>query len=84
MLLSKGKITEAPVENLPCWPHSGFHVHRGERIEADERPGREQVAAYILRAPLSQERMTYREETGEVIVLSGKKGRDKKVLSFRR
>ncbi|MFQ5904453.1 MAG: transposase [Candidatus Binatia bacterium] len=80
MLLSKGKITEALVENLLSWPHSGFHVHQGERIEADDRAGRERVAAYILRAPLSQERMTYREETGEVIVLSGKKGKEKKVF----
>ena len=35
------------MENLLSWPHSGFHVHQGERIEADDRAGRERVAAYI-------------------------------------
>ena len=81
MLRSKGTITEALVDNLLSWPHAGCHVHQGERIEADDQAGRERVAAYILRAPLSQARMTSREETGAVIVLSGKKGKEKTVVN---
>ena len=42
--------------------------------------GGERVAAYILRAPLSQEKMVDLEEKGEVIYRSGKKGGEKKVF----
>lgn len=44
---TKGKITEALMRNLLSWPYSGFHIHQGERIEIDDRAGRERVAAYI-------------------------------------
>lgn len=81
MLLSKGKVTEVPVENLLSWPHSGFYVPQGKRIDADDKMGRDRVAAYILRAPLSQEKMVYLKEKGEVIYRSGKKGGEKKVFS---
>lgn len=81
MLLSKEKITEALVENLLCWPHSGFHVHQGGRIESNDKAERERVAGYILRAPLSQEKMRYLEEKDQVIYQSGKKGSEKKVFT---
>jgi hypothetical protein len=32
MLKKEGKITDAVIENMMSWHHSGFHVHIGERI----------------------------------------------------
>jgi hypothetical protein len=32
MLKKEGKITDAVIENMLSWHHSGFHVHIGERI----------------------------------------------------
>lgn len=80
MLLSRGKVSAALVENLLSWPHSDFYVHQGKRIDSDDKMGRDRVAAYILRTPLSQ-KMVYLEEKGEVIYRSGKKGGEKKVFS---
>ena len=33
------------------WPHSGFHVHHGVRLEADDALGILQVARYAARDP---------------------------------
>lgn len=41
------------------WNHSGFHVYCGESIWPSDKEGMERLAQYIVRAPISQERMTY-------------------------
>lgn len=32
MLKKEGKITDAVIENMLSWRHSGFHVYTGDRI----------------------------------------------------
>ncbi len=59
MLKKEGKITDAVIENMMSWHHSGFHVHIGERIWAEDHQGLESLARYIIRACFSQERMVY-------------------------
>jgi hypothetical protein len=59
MLKKEGKITDAVIENRMSWHHSGFHVHIGERIQANDEKGLENLARYIIRACFSQERMVY-------------------------
>ena len=59
MLKREGKITEAVIENMDTWHHSGFHVYCGDVIRSDDEKGLERLALYVIRAPISQERMVY-------------------------
>ena len=59
MLKKEGKITDAVIENMMSWHHSGFHVHIGERIWPEDQQGLENLARHIIRACFSQERMVY-------------------------
>ena len=70
MLLSKDKITEDLVELLVSWPHSGFNVFSGPRIQPRDEEAMENLARYIIRASFSQERMTYIPEESKVIYRS--------------
>ncbi len=51
MLKKEGKITDAVIENMMSWHHSGFHVHIGERIQPEDQPRHWRG--------FSQERMVY-------------------------
>lgn len=59
MLKREGKITDAVIENMDTWHHSGFHVYCGDVIQPDDEEGLERLARYIIRAPISQERILY-------------------------
>ena len=59
MLKKEGKITDSIIENMMGWHHSGFNVYCGERIWPSNSEGLERLAQYIVRAPISQERMIY-------------------------
>jgi hypothetical protein len=41
MLKKEEKITDAVIENMMSWHHSGFHVHIGERIWPEDEKGLE-------------------------------------------
>ena len=66
MLLAKGKITQGMITLLDKWRHTGFNVFFGPRILPRHENSMENLARYIIRASLSQERMTYHRETGQV------------------
>jgi hypothetical protein len=59
MLKKEEKITDSIIENMLGWHHSGFNVYCGERIWPSNSEGLERLAQYIIRAPISQERMIY-------------------------
>ena len=80
MLVKEGRITEELVEKIEPWNHSGFHVFCGESIEPDNQSSMENLARYIIRASLSQERMIYLEEVGKIIYQT-KDGSAKKEFS---
>ena len=80
LLLNEGRITEELIEKLGNWQHSGFHVFCGEPIEPGNESSMENLARYIIRASLSQERMTYIEDEGKVIY-QAKDGSGKKEFS---
>ena len=67
MLLEEGMISEELVENMRSWKHSGFSVHCGEPINADDQNGRKVLSEYISRAPFSLERMTFNESSDTVL-----------------
>ena len=59
MLKKEGKITDLIIENMLGWHHSGFNVYCGESIWPSDQERIEKLAQYIVRAPISQERLLY-------------------------
>jgi len=70
MLLGENMIAEGLVENMRSWKHSGFSVHCGKPINADDVDSRKTLSEYISRAPFSLERMSFNENS-ETVVYKG-------------
>ncbi len=70
LLVAKGAIGERLSASLLAWRHSGFSVHNGVRVPAGDIEGRKKLAQYMLRAPLSLEKMTYLPDAGMVVYRS--------------
>ena len=66
MLIREGKISEALAGRICEWPHSGFNIHNEVEIAADDEKGRQTLAQYIIKAPVSQEKMIYDKENQKV------------------
>jgi hypothetical protein len=67
LLLAEGKITEAVVQNIRSWSHSGFSVDQSVRVEAGDTEGLQRLIEYLLRCPFSQARMIEVTEQGQVL-----------------
>jgi len=65
MLLAKELISEAVVDNLLSWHHSGFSAHGAVRVE--DRKGAVRLGRYMIRCPIVLKRLTWEKETGEVV-----------------
>ncbi len=65
MLLGKDLITEAIVDNLLSWRHSGFSVHGAVQVE--DRAGAVRLGRYMIRCPIVLERLSWEADTGEVL-----------------
>jgi len=74
MLKKENLITDAVIENMLSWRHSGFGVYCGKAIWPRNEEGLENLARYIIRASFSQERMTY-------VAQDSPEGKDKVVYS---
>jgi len=55
MLKTEGKITDAVIENMLSWRHSGFNVYCGPAIWPNDEDALENLAHYIIRAAFSQD-----------------------------
>src|SRR4030067_1203808 len=66
MLLKEGLITEERVKMILSWRHTGFHVHNEGRVVANDMEGRERLARYLIRPPVSLERLTYDRKNQQV------------------
>jgi len=53
-----------------AWRHGGFSAHNDVRVAAEDAEGRKKFAGYMLRAPMSLQKMTYDAATGTVIYRS--------------
>jgi hypothetical protein len=70
-LLKARTITAEWRSRLLGWRHcGGFSVHNRVSVEAEDPGGRRKLAGYMLRAPMSVEKMTYDAATGTVIYRS--------------
>lgn len=63
LLVAEGAIGEQLSASMLAWRHSGFSVHNGVRVRDSDVEGRKKLARYMLRAPLSLEKMTYLTES---------------------
>ena len=59
MLKTEGKINGFIIDNMNTWKHSGFQVYCGNSVDPFDDVAIERLAQYIVRAPISQERMIY-------------------------
>ncbi len=84
MLKRKGKIVDDLIQKLMNWHHSGFSVYAGNRIARDDKAGQEALAHYIMRNAFSEKKITYIEDTGQVLYRSdmthGKNKKDFELL----
>jgi len=65
LLIGRGKLTEAVVDNLLSWRQSGFSVHTGAPVESRSEAVR--LGRYGIRCPLVLERLSWDETSGEVV-----------------
>ena len=66
LLLREELISEAMVEKIMGWRHSGFSVH--SQVRAKTREEAERVGKYMSRPLLSLERLSFSEKEGQVTV----------------
>ncbi len=75
MLTREGLLSDERAGVLLSWRHnSGFSVDDSVRFEPEDRKSMEKVARYLLRPPLSLERMNYSDGDDQVVYRH--KGRD--------
>ena len=64
MMVSKRRLSAEFAQNISNWSHSGFHVHCGPPVEADQPQALERLAAYILRPSFASTRVRYLAGSG--------------------
>ena len=65
LLQKEGLLSEERTELLLSWRHTGFSVHNRVCVEPEDQPAVERLARYIMRPPISLERMCWDGE-GEI------------------
>jgi hypothetical protein len=68
--MKRVKISEDLAQKISSWPHSGFNIHNAVQIDAHDEQGKENLAQYIIKAPISQKRMIYDRENQKIIYKS--------------
>lgn len=63
LLLGEELISEALVEKIAGWRHSGFSVH--SKVRASTKTEAEQVGKYMIRPLLALERLSFEEKDGK-------------------
>jgi len=59
LLQDEGLLSEERTELLLSWRHTGFSVHNRVTVEPEDQPTVERLARYIMRSPISLERMAW-------------------------
>jgi len=70
-LLDEGLLPLERAQMLRSWRHSGFNVHRSQRVQPHQREDLERLAQYIIRNPFAVEKMHPDPATGTIIYRSG-------------
>jgi hypothetical protein len=72
LFVRRGLLEPEAAQGMLAWPHSGFHVHDGVWVPAEDRAFATRLARYCARAPVALERLAYQAETGTVTYQSDK------------
>ncbi len=80
LLLNEELISEALVEKMATWRHSGFSVHN--KVRAKTRKEAERVGKYMIRPLLSLERLCLDEKQGQVCYRYGKEAREVEWMDY--
>jgi hypothetical protein len=59
LLQRVGLLSDERTELLLSWRHTGFSVHNRVRVEPEDQPAVERLGRYIMRPPISLERMAW-------------------------
>jgi hypothetical protein len=70
MLLREEAITKDLAEMILSWRHSGFSSHAKVRLEQGDREGLQSLAQYIVRCPISEEKLLLSPDGQTVICKS--------------
>ncbi len=65
LLRAEGLLNDERTQLLLSWRHTGFSVHNRVRVDQGDMGALERLARYILRPPISLERMSW-DNVGEV------------------
>lgn len=72
-LRQRNWISERQLNKLLRWKNSGFNIDAGETaLAADDIKARERLAQYLLRAPLSLQKMSWNAQTQTVLYRSSR------------
>ena len=66
-LVERHAISQELARKLMAWRHPGFSAHAGEPISADDTQALENLAGYVVRNPLSLQRLVYLDGQQAVI-----------------
>ena len=66
-LVKNEALAEELRARMLAWRHGGFSPHNEVCVGAEDAEGRKTLAGYMLRAPMSLQKMTYDAATGTVI-----------------
>jgi hypothetical protein len=59
LLQDEGLLSDERTELLLSWRHTGFSVHNRVRVEPEDQPAVERLTRYIMRPPISLERVQW-------------------------
>ena len=80
LLLGEELISEALVEKIAGWRHSGFSVH--SKVKASTKEEAERVGKYMIRPLLSLERISFSEKEGKVCYRYGKEAEELERMDY--
>ena len=80
LLLGEELISEALVEKIMGWRHSGFSVH--SKVRAQTRKEAERVGKYMIRPLFSLERLSLDEREGKVCYRYGKEATEVERMDY--
>jgi len=69
-LVKREALSKELSARMLAWRHGGFSAHNEVSVAAEDAEGRRTLAGYMLRAPMSLQKMTYDAATGTVIYRS--------------
>jgi ribosomal protein S27E len=79
-LVRKELLSPDWAEKILSWRHTGFNVH--SRVRAKTKNEAERVGKYMIRPPLSLERLSLDERTGQVGYRYGQKAKDLERMDY--